>query len=314
MGSSRTQAQCNALSAADAVCASYQRPRVAVCIAGAARTLPQAVVWKSLRTNLLDAYGGEQTRFAFIKLEDANGHPNWHRPIHTRDEAPVRETLGWLGVKVEHMHIEHVRPVPYPPCNAYNRSRTDSLITDDLPDGRPDPHRWGRSHEYFESLLGQLDARKQCYEALLAEETSHGMQFDLLVYTRPDLSWPMAVRPHCLWSGCVRKDDWVWLGIRRIEVERALMQAHRDLYSCRRIFTNQRGDSINSFIFAGWDACRSDNERVSALITRIAEPAFFQSAQLYCTSPVLKADLMFTSKERCFDATFRNPCANARSR
>ena len=308
---SMTSEQCNSLSAADAVCAAApRRPRVAVCIAGHARTLTQAVVWRTMLTNLLEAFGGEQTRFAFVQVKDAVGNPTSKHPLNKADDEAVRDVLGKLGVVPSRMYVEHERIVPYPPCPEYNVSERNGLIRDWTESGR---RTWGTSHEYFESLLGQLESRARCYSTLVAFEARQGHCFDQLIYTRTDLTWPMAVRPHCLWSACVRKDDWVWLGVRRDDVERTLMQSYRDLHSCRRIFQSvQNGDSVNSFIFAGFDPCRHDPERLSALVTRNADPEQRQSAMLPCAAPSTGADRLFSSREQCHSATFLNPCANAR--
>ena len=50
---------------ADTVCSSFTRPSVAVILAGSARTFAQPLLYKTIRHNLLEAFGGEVTLLVY---------------------------------------------------------------------------------------------------------------------------------------------------------------------------------------------------------------------------------------------------------
>lgn len=55
------------------LCAGGDAPRVAVCVAGAARTFERALVHESLRENVLRALGADARFFAYVVLRDVRG-------------------------------------------------------------------------------------------------------------------------------------------------------------------------------------------------------------------------------------------------
>eukprot|EP00966_Prymnesium_polylepis_P083718 1939097-Prymnesium_polylepis.1 len=48
--------------------------------------------------------------------------------------------------------------------------------------------------------MGQLNNRRACESLIQRYESAHSARFDYVIYSRPDLSWPVAVRPFCLWD------------------------------------------------------------------------------------------------------------------
>ena len=57
----------------DLVCAGVKPKRTAVCVGGAARTFGHPVVYRTLKTNVIDALGGIVVPFAYLKLGDDRG-------------------------------------------------------------------------------------------------------------------------------------------------------------------------------------------------------------------------------------------------
>ena len=58
-------------STSNLICGGYAAPVVAMCFCGSARTLEQPAVYRSIRTNVMDAFGGSKTTvFASIKLNE----------------------------------------------------------------------------------------------------------------------------------------------------------------------------------------------------------------------------------------------------
>lgn len=88
--------------ASNLMCSNTPRPKVAVCIAGTARTFTKTPVHRSIQTNLIEAFGGDVTIFAAIKTRDlrGDGGQGYNGLIHSND-ADVRATLTRLGVKPE---------------------------------------------------------------------------------------------------------------------------------------------------------------------------------------------------------------------
>ena len=58
------------------VCSSFKIPKVAICIAGASRTFETELVYKTIKHNLIDSFGGKPTVFAYLKTKDARGDNN----------------------------------------------------------------------------------------------------------------------------------------------------------------------------------------------------------------------------------------------
>lgn len=99
------------------------------------------------------------------------------------------------------------------------------------------------------SLAGQLDSRRRAYEMVVAEEGRTNIRFSHVLYTRPDLSWPMPMWPYCLGfdlGRAMRKHDWVWLLPREPDARLALRDLPASFFACER-----SGDAVERFMFAG---------------------------------------------------------------
>ena len=180
-------------SVGDLVCAAFPRPRVALFLVGAARTFAQPLLHRTLRTNLIEAFGGEVTLFALIKLLDERGDTNKKaNALIEPPESAVRAAIDHLiaAVNVKRSHIVIGGAALQPAC-------------------------WPGS--YHPSLLGQAALRFESWRMLLADEATQQQQHDLILYKRPDVAWLQAIQPYCFWEVDAKAKlwDWVWLLPRR---------------------------------------------------------------------------------------------------
>lgn len=207
VSSTSSGSDCDAAStASDLVCHEFSQPQVALCLGGAARTFVQPLVWRSIQTNLMQAFGGAVTVLAAIKASDDRGD---RRPSHgglvSTTVAQIRMTLRRLGAADENTIVAEAQTLPgsltIPACQS-GRQRATPLTQ--------------RQLDLLDSLAGQLNARRACSLLLRSAEQRRGWRFDYVIFARPDLMWAFAIRPFCLWdlSVSVRKGDWAVMGPR----------------------------------------------------------------------------------------------------
>ena len=294
-------------SVADTICASALPPRVALALAGAARTLAQPLLYKSIGSNLLRAFGGRITLFAVIKLDDDRGDRSKAAGglIHA-DERAVRFALEYIGQTATRasLHVIKENHWPAAPCSGVRTggsSRVQSL---------------------FASLQQQLAARRMVAHLIAEDERAHNEQHDLIIYTRPDVAWLHAVRPWCFWdlSSSARLHDWVWIVPRRnfshfLEVPHAVLDSRcaHPPHSLPETFTRHIFDAPELF------------EELPGILTRqnrsdVPERASIarNKYQLRWTRPVLNASARLPGKSDASvpvgdEVTWLNPCANVLS-
>ena len=95
---------CENLSVPDLVCANTPRPRVAVCFGGTPRTFETPLVHRSIKTNFLDAFGGDLTLFAYVRMGDSRSDA-LHPDLIVADRPAVEYGLRHIGVPHEHTVI-----------------------------------------------------------------------------------------------------------------------------------------------------------------------------------------------------------------
>lgn len=187
-------------SAADAVCASFgTRPLVALFIVGAARTFSQPLLYLTIRTNLVEAFGGQTTVFVNVKLKDDRGD---RRLMYGRLITPsYKDTLAAVRAldQTAHRVVSRIRP------GEWNGPCSDSMILK------------GRRHDLSHSLHQQAMSRAESLEMLLADEARHNITYQTVIFTRPDVAWPLPIRPWCWWPTEIRSrlTDWSWIFPRR---------------------------------------------------------------------------------------------------
>ena len=93
-------------------------PRVAWCVAGGARTLSEPVVHRSIRTNLIDAFGARSTVFALLKTKDTTDKLSWGVPPKDSSKAEVAAALAYLGVSRSNLRFvtSAEESAPNPKC------------------------------------------------------------------------------------------------------------------------------------------------------------------------------------------------------
>ena len=97
------------------------------------------------------------------------------------------------------------------------------------------------------SLAGQLDSRRRAYAMVVDEEGRTNLTFSHVLYTRPDLSWPISIRPYCLGfnlTHAIRKHDWAWLLPRQPDARVALRELPEAFFTCKR-----SGHHVELFMF-----------------------------------------------------------------
>ena len=85
------------------------------------------------------------------------------------------------------------------------------------------------------SFAGQMNGRLACARLIEHEEARRRRRFAYVILTRPDMSWPYAIRPFCMWdfTRTVSKFDWVYMGP-RAHAELWLKQVAIDFFDCTR--------------------------------------------------------------------------------
>lgn len=164
-------------------------PKVAVCVAGVARTIHYPVVHASW-SNFLGALAPPNDRmlFMYLKLDDAKVAADKQ---HTHDRSishssraelePALQALRDAGetlAAVKIVSTDRQQPVN-PSCPL--------LATD----GKT-PYTTTPQH-----LLASLDSLERCFALIEDYEAQHRMKFDVVAYQRPDLTWvrnlPLAI-------------------------------------------------------------------------------------------------------------------------
>jgi hypothetical protein len=144
------------------ICSSFPRPRVALCFAGSARTFEQPAVYRSIKTNLIDAFAGTPTTFAVLKLEDSRLNTitaldqiQLQNEVVNTSEARVRIALSHLGVR-QQQRLVTSKVLP--------GTRSQSC-------GRPVFARTpGTNRNNYDSAMTQLNNRQACHRLIEAEE------------------------------------------------------------------------------------------------------------------------------------------------
>ena len=226
---------------AGAVCGT-SGPRLALGLAGLARTFAHPLVYKALRGFLVDAIGARSTTvFAHLRLDDdrpvqtssSGGKPEDKMPTDPRMRGRVLEALQALGASrlnsevlssstrggsrdddearrpPDCEYITHPVTPPRQPCDTYK-----DLCA--LP-----------------TALGQLGSRHAIYRLVLAHEARERTRFDSVLFMRPDLGVLVPLLPHCFHRLDVTRffaDHVVWMP--RAHLDAVLGHAAAVFHSC----------------------------------------------------------------------------------
>lgn len=290
--------------AADAVCGSFERPLVALFIAGAARTFAQPLLYRTIRTNLLEAFGGDVTLLMHVKLNDKRGdqHPSANAKIEPSETA-VRAAFAFVASAAARSQLELVRKSPHTACPS--------------------------NHGFDESLLAQSATRMACWRML---QTAEGGQrtHTVVIYTRCDVAWPTAIAPHCFFdlNARARLWDWVWLLPRRDAENFFTAPFKRIAAECNRSAVSVNEEGPTGFFYQEFPA-RELFDSFPAVLARQDIPGVPERSNLgarngyqkrwtwpatVCRQPPQQQQPMSEAPEARAvindQITWRNPCAN----
>ena len=214
--------------------------KLAVCLSGHARTLPRVLSFRSLQTNLIAAFGARETTvFAYIKLADAQSGVRWPGlGLKAKLDASPRVVLAalrQLGVRPEHVRLlNHSGEVALPRCNVSYVFRQQYASF---------------RRETYDSIMGQLDNRKVCYDLVRREEMQARIRYNHVIVARPDLVWPVPVDPSCLWdlSRVLVNRDY-FISVPRSMARRVLWDTYARYHSCRQLWRDGVKVAVNASI------------------------------------------------------------------
>lgn len=227
-------------------------PRVAICLAGHARTFTHRLVHRSFKDNVVDSLGAPSVLFAYLKHSDRSGHA-FHRSLVRNNVAHVRQALRTVGLDEQREDdavrvrlIRGSRHLPYARCHSYDGGMRQRHAADRL--GKLS-NRFNTT-SYLQSLLGQLDNRNTCVTMVARYESRARREFDWVLYARPDLLWYRPIRPYCFHnlSATVSHHDWAFMMPRR-QLESVLQKPYLDYYGCR-------ADLVPGMFIERWDVQR----------------------------------------------------------
>ena len=177
-----------------------QRPKTtAHCVAGLVRSLPQPLVYRSLRRNMLDSFGGTPSVFLVIKIWNPATKHAGHFPSSAAED--LAQGTHWSDEQAE----EFLRPVlaELKPLVAGIRLLNASEDTADQLINRrcsvQGRHYGLKSGVYTTEaglvrLVGQAAASDACLRMIETSERAAGVRFDFVTRSRPDLAYLAPVR------------------------------------------------------------------------------------------------------------------------
>ena len=172
---------------------------VAHCVAGLARSLPHPLVYRSLRRNMVDSFGGTPSIFLVIKTWNPASKRAGYFPSSAAED--LAQGTHWSDEQAE----EFLRPVlaELKPLVAGIRLLNASEDTPDRLINRrcsvQGRHYNLRSGVYTTEaglvrLLGQAAASDACLRMIETSERAAGVRFDFVTRLRPDLAYLAPVR------------------------------------------------------------------------------------------------------------------------
>lgn len=166
-------------------------PRVAHCVSGLVRSFTTPLVYKALRENLIERFGGESSIFFVLKTfdvpsKDRNGIFNltassdmavdWTAERIDRQIRPAIEWLRPAGVQLRNSSHETPRMI-----NSVCPTATSSEVK------RHPHHLIYASEAGMVRLVGQMQSNAECLRLIVEYEERNGVCFDWVSRGRPDL-------------------------------------------------------------------------------------------------------------------------------
>jgi hypothetical protein len=152
--------------------------RVAWLISGSVRTLPLPWVFKSIKTNGIDAFGGNADVFLYLKLNESSD------PGPQRDPVTFRYT-GW-GPRVRDVYhgdpgpaIRHINPLDIEIVSGLEPTKVNmecDLLRTYLAEGVP----------VLPRTIGQFESWRRSYLMMEKSERKRNISYDWVVHARAD--------------------------------------------------------------------------------------------------------------------------------
>lgn len=212
---------CTATRTADLVCANSARPRTALCLHGQPRTLSHPLVYRTVRSFVIEAFGGDFTSFASLNMPAA-GTDHWY--LSEQNDEAVKAALDHIGVSEQNRRL------------VYNVSANQSLP----PQCGHSPSTDPKYHGHFVGTAVAVSNRASCMQLIEADEKRTTRPFDFVLLQRADLMWLRPMSPHCLLNAKLQSilmvnTDQVLL-MPRNAASIAAKQLHSDFLDCSNLY------------------------------------------------------------------------------
>ena len=169
-----------------------QPPRVAHCVAGLVRSFTEPLVYKSLRRNLIESFGGEPSLFLALKTFDV---PSKDKKGHFNITVATDVSVDWTPERIEQQlrpAIEWLKPTVVRLRNSSDET-PEALINLACPTASPSEVKRHPHHLIYATeagmvrLVGQMKTNAECLRLIEEYEERHGVCFDWVSRSRPDL-------------------------------------------------------------------------------------------------------------------------------
>mmetsp|Transcript_95414 Transcript_95414/g.172159 ORF Transcript_95414/g.172159 Transcript_95414/m.172159 type:complete len:320 (+) Transcript_95414:78-1037(+) len=210
------------------LCSKFTRPKVAICLHGAARSFPHLLVFSSLKRNLIEALGASTTSFLHVILKDARADP---RPqfgglFPDRAADQIEHAARHLGIAKSRTQILEGPNAPLPSCPNYERA---------IALRRAEKTNYLRSMEYLYSLAGQLSHHEGCMNLIRQEEDRRNSTFHEVILARADLTVYNPLPPYCMFEHTKPRRLWDWYyHVPREQADRIFSEPYQQFYRCRQ--------------------------------------------------------------------------------
>ncbi|KAJ3106004.1 hypothetical protein HDU97_007188 [Phlyctochytrium planicorne] len=160
-------------------------PKIAVCMAGNAKTLKYPIVYQTFQTNVVEALGADVKVFAYLKMQESSGDKEkktfWSKAANTREDD-LKHALSILRPETVKFSYES------PPIAENSR----------CPFGHG---TWfSNNTERIQKTLDDFNTLNECYKLIEDYEQSKGIKFEMIVRARPDTAWLYPIPPWCGYS------------------------------------------------------------------------------------------------------------------
>ena len=168
---------------------SEHRPKIAYCLSGGARTLSDRRVYYSMRKNLIEAFGGNPTVFAALRLEDvpAKGQRDYNfSSISVHDVSDLDDVFS-------HNMLNPSMVSYLPTVSDVVLEAESGQLSSECETG------FVKIAKNRGRMVGMFEAIETCFDLVEEYEEDHEMKFDWVVRVRPDSLWTSSMEPYCFW-------------------------------------------------------------------------------------------------------------------